>query len=270
MKGNSMTTPVATPPQKSFLLTAIFAIVLGVFGVDRFYLGKVGTGVIKLLTCGGLGVWALIDIILVLAGKTVDKANQPLEGVNTKNRLIAVGIIVVLIIIGAASPKGTQVVAVSDPSATNGEVEVAEDLGTRENPLPLGSTIKLDDEWEITLSDSVLDANSFVASENQFNPEAPEGTQYAKVTATLKYLGSDTATPMFDLTFNYVSAAGTTHTGSDAFVVAEGEVSDLNEMYTDATAEGIVIIPIPVDSPEKGTWTVSRMFGDAMHFKAAK
>jgi hypothetical protein len=75
---------------------------------------------------------------------------------------------------------------------------------------------------------------------------------------------------MFDLTFNYVSAAGTTHTGSDAFVVAEGEVSDLNEMYTDATAEGIVIIPIPVDSPEKGTWTVSRMFGDAMHFKAAK
>lgn len=265
-----MTTPVATPPQKSFLLTAIFAIVLGVFGVDRFYLGKVGTGLIKLFTCGGVGVWYLIDVILVLAGKTVDKANQPLEGVNTKNRLIAIGILVVMIIIGAASPKGTQVVAVSDPSSTSEEVEVADDLGTRENPLPLGSTIKLDDEWEVTLSDSVLDASSFVKKQNQFNSDAPEGTQYAKVTATLKYIGTETATPSWDLTFKYVSAAGTTHDGLDALVVADGEVSSLNEMYPDATAEGIVIIAIPVDSPEKGTWTVSTIFGDPMYFKASK
>lgn len=265
-----MATQAATPPQKSFLLTAIFSIVLGVFGVDRFYLGKVGTGIVKLLTCGGAGVWWLIDVILLLAGKTVDKANQPLEGANTKNKLIATAILVVLIIIGAASPKGTQVVSVSDPSATSDQKEVASDLGTRENPLPLGSTIKLDDEWEVTLSDSVLDATSFVSKANQFNPDAPEGLQYAKVKATLKYIGKKTGTPMWDLNFKFVSAAGTTHETTDALVVADGEVSSINEMYPNATAEGIVIIAIPVDSPEQGVWSVSTTFGDPMYFKAAK
>lgn len=265
-----MTAPLVPAPQKSFLLTAIFAIVLGVFGVDRFYVGKVGTGIVKLLTCGGAGVWWLIDIILILAGKTVDKNNQPLAGVNTKNRLIAAGVLLLMIIIGAATPKDTNVVAVGqEPNSTNTE-QVAEDLGTRENPLPLGSTIELDGEWEITLNNSTLNANSVVADANMFNDKPDAESQYASVVATLKYIGTETATPMFDLNFKFVSAAGTTHTTSDKYVAAEGQVSDLNEMYPDATAEGLVFIQIPTADAANGTWTVSTIFGDPMHFKASK
>ncbi len=265
-----MTTPLVPAPQKSFLLTAIFAIVLGVFGVDRFYVGKVGTGVAKLLTLGGCGIWWLIDVILILAGKTVDKQNQPLEGVNTKNRLIAVGVLVLLIIIGAATPKGTNVVAVGqEPNSTNTE-QVADDLGTRENPLPLGSTIELDGEWEVSLNESNLNVNSDVAAANMFNDKPDAGSQYASVVATLKYIGTDTATPMFDLTFKFVSAAGTTHTTTDKYISADGQISDLNEMYPDATAEGVVIIQIPTADAAKGTWTVSTTFGDPVHFKASK
>ena len=43
----------------------ILAIVAGSLGIDRFMLGEVGLGVAKLLTCGGCGIWTIIDIFSV-------------------------------------------------------------------------------------------------------------------------------------------------------------------------------------------------------------
>ncbi|MGC5172852.1 TM2 domain-containing protein [Microbacterium sp. DT81.1] len=58
---------------KSWLATLLLSIFLGELGIDRFYLGKVGTGILKLLTLGGFGIWWLIDVILVIAGAMRDK-----------------------------------------------------------------------------------------------------------------------------------------------------------------------------------------------------
>ena len=55
-----------------FLLTFF----VGVLGVHRFYVGKIGTGVLMLITLGGLGVWFLVDLILVVTGQFTNKEGQ--------------------------------------------------------------------------------------------------------------------------------------------------------------------------------------------------
>jgi TM2 domain-containing membrane protein YozV len=51
----------------------ILSILLGGLGVDRFYLGYTGLGIVKLITGGGFGVWWIIDIIMIAMGKIACK-----------------------------------------------------------------------------------------------------------------------------------------------------------------------------------------------------
>jgi len=53
---------------RSKIVTILISFFLGCLGIDRFYLGYPVSGVIKLLTLGGLGVWSLVDFILILTG----------------------------------------------------------------------------------------------------------------------------------------------------------------------------------------------------------
>jgi len=65
---------------KDWTTTLLLSVFLGGFGVDRFYVGKIGTGIIKLLTLGGCGIWWLVDIILIATGSFTDANGQPLTG----------------------------------------------------------------------------------------------------------------------------------------------------------------------------------------------
>jgi len=66
--------------RKNFLTALLLSIFVGSLGIDRFYLGYIGLGILKLLTLGGCGVWWLIDLILIASRNLKDANGNPLEG----------------------------------------------------------------------------------------------------------------------------------------------------------------------------------------------
>jgi len=71
--------PAAPGPQKSWLVALLLCIFLGYLGIHRFYVGKMGTGVIMLLTCGGVGIWTIVDIIMIATGSFKDAQGRDLQ-----------------------------------------------------------------------------------------------------------------------------------------------------------------------------------------------
>lgn len=63
--------------EKSRLSAVFLCLMLGYFGAHRFYVGKIGTGVVWLLTFGCLGIGWLVDFILICLGQFYDRSNKP-------------------------------------------------------------------------------------------------------------------------------------------------------------------------------------------------
>ena len=61
--------PVSPLSRLAALLLCLF---VGALGVHRFYVGKIGTGVAMIFTLGGLGIWALVDLIMIAVGSFTD------------------------------------------------------------------------------------------------------------------------------------------------------------------------------------------------------
>jgi len=64
--------------QKSWMTTLILALFAGTLGVHRFYTGHMLFGALQLITCGGFGIWTLVDIIFIVTGKYTDAQGRPL------------------------------------------------------------------------------------------------------------------------------------------------------------------------------------------------
>jgi TM2 domain-containing membrane protein YozV len=71
--------PQAQLSDKGYVTAILLCFFLGVFGIHRFYVGKIGTGILMLLTLGGLGIWNLIDLIMILMGKFTDKQGRLID-----------------------------------------------------------------------------------------------------------------------------------------------------------------------------------------------
>ena len=69
----------STRSEKSFVAALVLCVILGGLGVHRFYVGKTGTGIVMLLTLGGLGIWTLIDLIMIAVQKFEDSDGLPIK-----------------------------------------------------------------------------------------------------------------------------------------------------------------------------------------------
>ncbi|MBE0537083.1 MAG: TM2 domain-containing protein [Phycisphaerae bacterium] len=63
---------MATKSDKSGLVCLLLLLLLPGLGIHRFYVGKVGTGLLFLVTLGGFGIWWLIDLIFIVSGAFTD------------------------------------------------------------------------------------------------------------------------------------------------------------------------------------------------------
>ena len=65
--------------KKDWLVTLLLCIFLGGIGVHRFYAGKIGTGILMILTAGGCGIWVLIDLVMIITSKFTDSEGNLIE-----------------------------------------------------------------------------------------------------------------------------------------------------------------------------------------------
>ena len=72
---DEMSSPAAAASGKSQLVALLLCLFVGIIGIHRFYLGYIWQGVVQILTLGGFGIWALIDLIRIITGDL-----QPKDG----------------------------------------------------------------------------------------------------------------------------------------------------------------------------------------------
>ena len=64
--------------EKKILPAFILCFFVGILGIHRFYVGKTGSGIAQILTLGGLGLWALVDFIMIVCGSFKDSEGKAL------------------------------------------------------------------------------------------------------------------------------------------------------------------------------------------------
>lgn len=101
----------ASAPSK-FYPAFFLSVFLGVFGAHRFYVRRIGTGLLQLVTFGGLGIWWLVDMIMILLGKFRDKSGAAIPNIAPK---LSWSVFAIVVLIGLAS-RGVQ----SESSSSTG------------------------------------------------------------------------------------------------------------------------------------------------------
>jgi len=64
---------------KKMVTACLLCFFLGGLGIHRFYVGKAGTGILMILTLGGLGIWVIIDFVMIITGGFKDSEGKDLQ-----------------------------------------------------------------------------------------------------------------------------------------------------------------------------------------------
>ena len=144
-------------------------------------------------------------------------------------------------------------------------------LGTRDNPLELGTRIEMAD-WTLVVTEVVSDATDEVMAANQFNDPPVEGRQFVMLSVDATYEGDDSGMAWLDFSWAIVGAAGNTFgTGMDDYCgVIPDPLDDTGETFPGGSVSGNVCISVEADQIEGGTIRIeeSLSFEDTRAFYA--
>jgi len=285
--GNGMydaAAPYNTPPSqlsdKSYLAAFLFAEFLGGFGIDRFYLGEVVSGIFKLITGGGLGIWALIDVILLLAGKRKDKAGREFPDRQQHFKLTLI-IFIVMIFVGAALTavdiiffknlinKASNSPTTSQSTNTTSSGYTATSGNESSQTTTIGKGLTLTD----------ITGNKLYVVISQVTPNATpqdptvdvpdSGNQFVAVTLSIKDLGSQSvddsvgnATTVYDAAGHSYQAgfdnvASCQSFANDSYNLSVGETNSGCEVFQVPTGDSIVKVkftPSSGEAQDTGVW----------------
>lgn len=267
---------------KSFIATWLLSWLLGVFGADRFYLGKVGTAIAKLLTLGGIGVWWLVDLIITLTGNATDNHGGKVRGQGKEHMIawVVTGVIVVFGLIfgpkpGAAPvPSSDSVVSQDavDEGAEGDAPEVAPDpepepaveAGTSlDAPLPAGTPVEVDSwagKYTVSFGAVNWDATAVVENENPFNMDPGAGEKYIIVPATMTNIDDAEWSAYGTLFWGDIKLVSNGRGFTEgSIVVIPNSLSDQGDLYPGGTATGDVAFLVPADVVN-GVWDIDGTF----------
>lgn len=230
--------PVAAPKEKNTVATValVLAIIGAVFAVIE------GAYIIG---------WVLLPVAFILSivalaqrGRRKGKAwaALALAIIGTIAGLAAFSMTVSNAVEDAFGNGDVDVVAPTTAASAGEDAAPAAAAGSRENPLPLGSTIATD-KWQVTVNSFIPDATEAVLAENPINEAPADGHVYALINVTITYLGEESAYAA-EVSTNYVTSTGTVVDGTDAIVVAPDSLG-LEELYNGASVTGNVVRQIP-------------------------
>ena len=158
---------------------------------------------------------------------------------------------------GPADGKGTEVVTGNEKPAPDSDTGKAV-FGTRQNPVPSGTEVKVGDNWHITILEVTPDAWPIIKKTNQFNDPPENGHQFVMASVRVSYVGEESGTPWVDLSLKYLGSDGNTYS-SDCGVLPK-PFYDIGEQFPGASAEGQVGWSVPSEAIDGGAIIIEESF----------
>ncbi len=227
---------------KRFLTTALLSLFLGGIGVDRFYLGKVGTGILKLMTFGGFGIWYLIDLILILAGSMKDKRGNELVGreKDLKTALIVTGIFFAIgILISSTSAKNAPTTTVKTVTTT----PEAPKEEKKDTTAKIGQAVR-DGKFEFTVTKIECGQPSVGSG---YLTKSAQG-QYCFLSVSVKNIGDESQSLLSSNQYLY-NASGQKFAADDvaSMYTTDGSSSWYSNINPGNSVSGIIVFDLPKD-----------------------
>lgn len=130
---------------------------------------------------------------------------------------------------------------------------------SRENPLPLGSTIENND-WEVTVNSVEFKADAKIKAENPYNDDAKPGNEQILVNLTYKYKGNKPEGEYLFPVVDFVTPSGNSISWTDTFLMAPDRIDSSKVMYNGATVTGNVPFEVPAADAQNGVLAVTPGF----------